>query len=75
MNKRYLLFAYDEYYPGGGMYDCKLRTNDWDEINREVVKLAERYDYVQYYDSEVDDFFDWDSEYKEWVMKNEHPNC
>lgn len=25
---RYLVFAYDEYYPSGGMEDCMLKTND-----------------------------------------------
>lgn len=29
---RYLLFFYQYYYPRGGMEDCVLKTNDYDEL-------------------------------------------
>lgn len=29
---RYLLFFYQDYYPRGGMEDCVLKTNDYDEL-------------------------------------------
>ena len=29
---RYLLFFYQDYYPLGGMEDCVLKTNDYDEL-------------------------------------------
>lgn len=37
---RYLLFFYQYYYPRGGMEDCVLKTNDYDEL---VLFINEHY--------------------------------
>ena len=29
---RYYLFQCDTYYPSGGMYDCKLKTNNLEDL-------------------------------------------
>lgn len=34
---RYYLFAYHNYYPGGGMFDCELITDDL----QEAIELAD----------------------------------
>lgn len=49
---RYLLFQCPIYYPGGGMYDCELKTNNLDEL---VPFINEHYndtllDTIHYYD-------------------------
>jgi len=32
---RFLLFAFDQYYPNGGMDDCVFMSNDPDEVVRQ----------------------------------------
>lgn len=53
MNK-YLLFAYPEYYPAGGMDDCILVAESLDELNlyaNEYIKENGDYiDFLEYYD-------------------------
>jgi hypothetical protein len=49
---RYLLFHCYNYYPGGGMNDCKFKTNNFDEL---VSFINEHYndtlmDYIHCYD-------------------------
>jgi hypothetical protein len=52
--KRYLLFAYDRYYPSGGMNDF---VGDFDTLDE--LKIAAKnkdvkyYDYIKYLDTET----------------------
>ncbi len=53
---RYIIFAFDRYYPIGGADDIKLVTDDHDEAYdayRELIdpEAERRYDYVQVYDT------------------------
>jgi len=49
---KYLVFAYDSYYPCGGMDDCILVTND---INEAIEILEECCsDYKEIYFAEID---------------------
>ncbi len=46
---RYLVFEFDAYYPGGGMYDCRLKTDNLEEALGRVRKST--YDYCEIYDT------------------------
>ncbi len=53
---RYFLFHCDIYYPSGGMRDCVLKTNNFDEL---VPFINEHYndnllDFIHYYDTVED---------------------
>jgi hypothetical protein len=49
---RYLVFAYDRYYPSGGMSDCELKSNDIDEVNEKADELkSDGWEYVYVYDA------------------------
>lgn len=56
---RYLLFYYDDYYPRGGMEDCVLTTNNFDDLEKFIHNNYE-YDWYQgsiaYYDSIEDKY-------------------
>lgn len=47
MMKLYLVFAYDQYYPNGGMDDCHWQTEDYDDARQNAAKLAGMYDHVE----------------------------
>lgn len=51
-SKRYILFAFDTYYPSGGMDDAKVafEKEEYDEIKEE---WQERYDWYQIFDTET----------------------
>ena len=58
---RYFLFEYDDFYPAGGMEDCVLKTNDYDELSATV---KEKYDgehwsfgTAAYYDAMEDKYY------------------
>lgn len=58
---RYLLFAYLEYYPTGGMNDCIFKTNDIGELNSYAKEYAEKeifYDYMDYYDCQTGETYE-----------------
>ena len=44
MKYRYLAFSYPSYYPGGGMSDCLLRTNDLEEARAKIEQDRTRND-------------------------------
>lgn len=47
-DKRYLLFEYDQYYPGGGIGDM---TNSFDTLDEAIDAADEsEYDYQEVYD-------------------------
>lgn len=78
--KKYLLFVSQPYYPEGGMYDCVLRTNDFEEVMKMVYKylgqemIYSGYNYtIQYYDVETDGFFNWDKEEEKWKGDGNNP--
>ena len=52
---RYLLFFYYDYYPSGGMEDCELKTNNFDDLEKYINEnLLNEYWYqstISYYDS------------------------
>lgn len=47
--KRYLLFTWDTYYPGGGMNDLKGDFDTMKEINNKLKEI-ESYDELQIWD-------------------------
>ena len=51
---RYLLFFYYDYYPHGGMEDCVLKTNNFDDLDKYINEnLIGDYWYqntISYYD-------------------------
>jgi hypothetical protein len=49
--KRYLLFAYDHYYPQGGMDDCIAIFNSFEECMKELKGYYSSYDYYQILDT------------------------
>ena len=52
---RYLVFAYDYYYPFGGMDDCKFKTNDNDEALNQSELALRGAEHVEIYDAEKDE--------------------
>ena len=51
---RYLLFFYYDYYPCGGMKDCVLKTNNFDELEKFIHENYENDWYmgtITYYDA------------------------
>lgn len=58
---RYYLFFYQDYYPLGGMEDCVLKTNNYDDL---VPYINEHYgdDWylvtIAYYDAVEDKYFE-----------------
>ena len=44
MKYRYLAFSYPSYYPGGGMSDCLLKTNDLEEARAKIEQDRTRND-------------------------------
>ena len=56
--KKYLLFAYDRYYPAGGFNDLYNAYDNEDEANEVAKQLVEHqtYDYVYVYSlNDIDD--------------------
>lgn len=49
---RYLVFAHDYYYPFGGIEDCVLMSNDYNECVIEAQTQKRSNDLVYVYDSE-----------------------
>lgn len=66
--KRYLLFAFDGYYPQGGLSDVVLETNSIPEIERWASNNS-RWDYYEILDMETGQVLElvWhDKEAKIW---------
>ena len=49
---RFLLFAYDSYYPAGGMSDCVFMSNDPTEIISKWTRCSTEDEYSEVYDCE-----------------------
>ncbi len=63
---RYYLFFYEDFYPSGGMEDCELRTNNFDELMSFIKEHHEEDWYrgtIAYYDAVDDKYFIADSSY------------
>lgn len=57
---RYFLFFYDDYYPHGGMEDCVLKTNNFDDLEKFIHENYEDDWYmgtIAYYDTLEDKYF------------------
>lgn len=68
---RYFLFFYDTYYPSGGMEDCVLKTNNFDDLEQFIHENYEDDYYmstISYYDVAEDKTMYADMEYYD----NEH---
>lgn len=60
---RYLLFAYLDYYPIGGMGDCVYKTNSFEDMMstvQEYIKFKDKlcWDDMSYYDFAEDKYYD-----------------
>lgn len=51
---RYLVFAYDEYYPLGGMEDCRYKSNEPLAVRAKVRSLKSEWETVEVYDCVTD---------------------
>lgn len=48
---RFLVFAYEDYYPDGGIDDCRFKTSTIEEAIKEVEGLKKKeFDNVYIYD-------------------------
>ena len=54
MRRRYLVIAFDRYYPAGGMGDCQLRFQDKGAAIRYAKGIADVWDYVYVFDILID---------------------
>ena len=57
---RYFLFFYYDYYPHGGMEDCVLKTNNFDDLEKFIHENYEDDWYmgtIAYYDTLEDKYF------------------
>lgn len=54
--KRYIVFAGYNYYPGGGMEDCILTTDDMEEARK--AGAADRGDWAHVYDTQTGETID-----------------
>ena len=62
---RYLLFFYYDYYPRGGMKDCVLKTNNFDDLEKFIHEHYEDDWYmgeIAYYDATEDKYIYADME-------------
>lgn len=50
---KYLVFCYSEFYPDGGMNDCKLKTNDLNKVEEFLSDNKEEDYSFQVYDCET----------------------
>lgn len=58
---RYFLFFYQDYYPRGGMEDCTLKTNNYDDLVPYINKHYGDDWYlgtIAYYDAVEDKYFE-----------------
>lgn len=69
---RYLLFFYNDYYPSGGMEDCVLKTNNFDDLEQ-FIHTTYTDDWYQgtisYYDTLEDKVIYADME---WYENEDH---
>jgi hypothetical protein len=60
--KTYLVFAYDDYYPGGGMSDLKHATTSEAEARAMAAEISQKRWYVEIWAvdaGEVKEVFSW----------------
>ena len=65
---RYYLFYYEDYYPHGGMNDCKLKTNNFNDLEQYIRQNYECVWYtgtIAYYDAAEDKYMYADFELDE----------
>lgn len=69
--KRYMLFGFDTYYPGGGLHDFKLDFESKEEFFEKFT--SDIWDYYQVLDTKnpTKPHYDFKSDsLKEWIAKN-----
>lgn len=54
--KRFLIFAYERYYPGGGFNDFKISVDTIEEVHEYAIKSQE--DYVDYFDTLKSEYYE-----------------
>lgn len=52
MKGKYMLFAYDDYYPGGGMNDYKFSFNGWHDFIKQIDGI-QKFDGYEVCDKEL----------------------
>lgn len=64
---RYYLFFYQDFYPHGGMEDCVLKTNSFDDLNQFIQNYDDDYfrGTIAYYDVAEDKYVTADIEFYE----------
>ncbi len=65
---RYLLFFYYDFYPEGGMNDCVLKTNNFNDMEKYINEnLSENWylGTISYYDTAEDKTWDADMRFDE----------
>lgn len=60
--KRFLLFHFEKYNPGGGMNDLEERFDTLEELETYVSNMVnkykyEEYDYIQYLDLQTGEYY------------------
>ncbi|MFC8958307.1 hypothetical protein ACFTXL_01305 [Bacillus subtilis] len=68
--KRYILFAFDDFYPGGGLYDRHLSFNKTDELAnylamespRDTYQILDTKDGAQWVFDSVEELSEWEAE-------------
>lgn len=68
--KRYMVFAFDSYYPSGGMNDFRFSFDTEEEFKED---FNDSYDYYQIFDTvEITNISNYMMSYeiKEWVAEN-----
>jgi hypothetical protein len=53
MEKKYLVFAYDQYYPGGGWSDLKDRFATLEEAQNYIKTSKEHFDFWEIINAET----------------------
>jgi hypothetical protein len=68
--KRYLVFAYDNMYPSGGMDDFKFSFNTKEKAAEMLTYISvKNYDYIQFFDCETN--LRWDYKKEDFPSENE----
>jgi hypothetical protein len=55
---RYVVFAYPNYYPSGGLFDAVYTSNDFGEIKKalkSIIELGAPWEYAYYHVLDMDD--------------------
>jgi hypothetical protein len=65
--KRFVAFSFDNYYPGGGMYDCVGVFGTLDAAR--TAARAKNRDFAQVWDRKTDEVHDWHVSSPTWTVE------